>query len=113
MKTTVDKVKTYAPEFADNGDDKLQLVVDDTYSDVLADRLDEAHEEYGNRLLACHALFLSQTAQTGGVQTGTMLGATQTMFDWSKDNDPYYQMYKDLVDRYGHSIKKGWARSYD
>lgn len=113
FKTMVEKVQAYAPQFADIGVESIQMIIDDTYDTVIADKLPDKYKELGNRLLTCHVLFLNRLAQSGGVQSASMLGESQTMFDWSNDNDPYFNLYQDLLDRFGKSRRKGMAMSFD
>lgn len=111
--TTADKVKKYATEFADVDDKVIESTIADATLQMEADELPGKYQELGCRLLVCHLLFVLNMAKYGGVSSATSMGESQTMFDWSKDNDPYMEMYKDLVDRFGHSRRKGSAFTVD
>ena len=112
MKTTVEKLKMYAPEYADETDERLQMFIDDAYGAVIQDGIVKSQRDKANRLLACANLWASDRAADGGVQQATMLGESQTMFAATDANNPYLGLYNDVVSRYGHSQKRGWARSY-
>lgn len=112
MKTTTELLKQFAPEFEGLTDERVQLIIDDTYKDVLQDGIVKSQREKGNRLLACATLWATQRASEGGVQQATMLGESQTMFAATDANNPYMSLYNTLVDRFGRNRRRGWARSY-
>lgn len=109
-KTTVVAVKM-DPAFADVSESVVQQQIDDTWHDVLADKLPAYVQERGNRILTKSKLVVAQIVATGGVQSASQLNESQTMFDWSKGNDPYMLDYLALVDKYGHSRHRGRAFS--
>jgi len=113
MITTPDKVKAYATEFSDVDDDMITSVIDDASMQMESDELPDKYQELGSRLLTCHLLFVLSVTKYGGVASATSMGESQTMFNWSQGNDPYMQLYKDLVDRYGHSKRKGSVFTID
>lgn len=111
--TNVQKVKEFAVEFADVDDEVINNLIDDAALQIESDGLPDKYQELGCRLLVCHLLFVLNMTKYGGVSSATSMGESQTMFDWSKGNDPYMEMYKDLVDRFGHSRRKGKVFTID
>ncbi|VDG18779.1 hypothetical protein [Lactobacillus brevis] [Lactiplantibacillus mudanjiangensis] len=109
-KTTVAAVQI-DPAFADIDASVIQQQIDDTWPDVLADKLPSYEQERGNRLLVKSKLVVAQIVANGGIQSASQLNESQTMFDWSKGNDPYMIDYLELVDKYGHSRHRGRAFS--
>lgn len=109
-KTTLTRLKKY-PLASDLDDDEyLQQLIEDTWPQVVADRLPANRQELGSRYLVLSQLYIDTMVANGGVQSASHLGESQTMFDWSKGNDPYMLAYQRLVDQFGKG--SGRARAY-
>jgi len=102
------------PLAADLDDDEyLQKLIDDSWQTVLSDHIKPVKQEEANRLLVLSQLYIDTLVANGGVQSASHLGESQTMFDWSKGNDPYLLAYQRLVDQFGHRYRRGHAFSRD
>ncbi|MGJ3847056.1 hypothetical protein ACLOCF_05640 [Levilactobacillus brevis] len=112
-KTTLDKLKKY-PLASDLDDDEyLQQLINDSWATVQDDHIKPVKQEEANRLLVLSELYVDTLVANGGVQSASHLGESQTMFDWSKGNDPYMLRYQALVDQFGRSYRRGRAFSRD
>lgn len=99
MKTTIDRLKMTAPELADKDDRILQLWIDDAYSDVQLAKFPEALEERANRYLAA---FYGHRSEYAGsqIQVKKVSSLQYTYFSPADLQDPYWLVYKKMLDDY-------------
>lgn len=85
----------------------LSSIIDDAVAAARLDILPDTSHEIAVTYLACAIVYAINTGSEGNVASAVMLGAQQTMFAPTLENNPYWHLYVSLTKPYLADSQKG------
>ncbi len=90
----------------------IQMYVDDATAVVKSYGVPDVEVDRATRLYACHLLLVQAQVDNGNISE-SIGSLSHTRADWSKLNDPYWNDFQSLLNRYGLSRDRGRVWTVD